>query len=71
MQWDATETPFLIIASLLIAQQVYWIGAVVRRNQRRRLGESLGVTAFQRELQQFFKSEWIVLSHEATSRSQE
>ena len=39
MQWNGLESPVLIIASLLIALQVCWIGAVLRRNQRRRLGD--------------------------------
>ena len=55
MQWNDLESPVLIIASLLIALQVCWIGAVLRRNKRRRLGEPLSATAFQRELQRIFK----------------
>ena len=54
MQWNGFESPVLIIASLLIALQVCWIGAVLRRNQRRRLGEPLSATEFQRELQRIF-----------------
>ena len=54
MQWNGLESPVLIIASLLIVLQVCWIGAVLRRNQRRRLGEPLSATAFQRELQRIF-----------------
>ena len=54
MQWNDPESPVLIIASLLIALQVCWIGAVLRRNQRRRLGEPLSAKAFQRELQRIF-----------------
>ena len=54
MQWNDLESPVLIIASLLIALQVCWIGAVLRRNQRMRLGEPLSSTAFQRELQRIF-----------------
>ena len=56
MQWNDLESPVLIIASLLIVLQVCWIGAVLRRNQRRRLGEPLSATAFQRELQRIFSS---------------
>ena len=54
MQWNDLGSPILIIASLLIALQVCWIGAVLRRNQRRRLGEPLSSTDFQRELQRIF-----------------
>ena len=54
MQWNDLESPVLIIASLLIVLQVCWIGAVLRRHQRRRLGEPLSATAFQRELQRIF-----------------
>ena len=54
MQWNDLESRVLIIASLLIALQVCWIGAVLRRNQRRRLGEPLSPIAFQRELQRIF-----------------
>ena len=54
MQWNDLESPLLIIASLLIVLQVCWIEAVLRRNQRRRLGEPLSATAFQRELQRIF-----------------
>ena len=54
MQWIDPEFPVLIIASLLIALQVCWIGAVLRRNQRMRLGAPLSATAFQRELQRIF-----------------
>ena len=57
MQWNDLESPVLIIASLLIVLQVCWIGAVLRRNQRRRLGEPLTATAFQRELQRIFSRE--------------
>ena len=54
MQWNDLESPVLIIAGLLIALQVCWIGAVLRRNQLRRLGEPLSAIAFQRELQRIF-----------------
>ena len=54
MEWNDLESPVLIIASLLIALQVCWIGSVLRRNQRRRLGEPLSATAFKRELQRIF-----------------
>ena len=54
MQWNDPESPVLIIASLLIALQVCWSGAGLRRNQLRRLGEPLSATAFQRELQRIF-----------------
>ena len=54
MQWNDLESPVLIIALLVIVLQVCWIGAVFRRNQRRRLGEPLSATAFQRELQRIF-----------------
>ena len=54
MQWNDLESPVLIIASLLIVLQVCWIGAVLRRNQRRRLGEPLNAAAFKRELQRIF-----------------
>ena len=54
MQWNDLESPVLIIAALLIALQVCWLWAVLRRKQRRRLGEPLSATAFQRELQRIF-----------------
>ena len=54
MQWSDLGSPVLIMASLLIAVQLCWIGAVLRRNLRRRLGEPLSATAFQRELQRIF-----------------
>ena len=54
MQWNDLESPVLIIAALLIALQVCWIGAVLRRNQLRRLGEPLSAIEFQRELQRIF-----------------
>ena len=54
MQWNDLESPVLIIASLLIALQVCWIGAVLRRNQLRRLGEPLSTSEFQRELKRIF-----------------
>ena len=54
MQWNDLESPVVIIPSLLIALQACWIGIVLRRNQRRRLGEPLSATAFQRELQRIF-----------------
>jgi len=54
MQRIDAEASVLIIASLLIALQLCWIGPVLRRNQRRRLGEPLSSTAFQRELQRIF-----------------
>ncbi|QNI99915.1 putative conserved membrane protein [Synechococcus sp. A15-62] len=54
MQLSGLESPVLIIASLLIALQVCWIESVLRRNQRRLLGEPLSAAAFQRELQRIF-----------------
>ena len=54
MQWNDLESPVLIIALLLIAPQVCWIGAVLRRNRLRRLGEPLSAIAFQRELKRIF-----------------
>jgi len=54
MQGIDAESPVLIIALLLIALQVCWIGTVLRRNHRRRLAEPLSATAFQRELQRIF-----------------
>ena len=54
MQWNDAESPFLIISSLFIGLQICWIAAMLRRNQRRRLGEPLSSTAFQRELERIF-----------------
>ena len=54
MEWNNPESAVLTIASLLIALQVCWIGVVLRRNQRRRLGEPLSSTAFQHEIQRIF-----------------
>ena len=54
MQWNYAESLFLIVAPLLIALQVCWIGAALRRNHRRRLEEPLSAIAFQRELQRIF-----------------
>ena len=54
MQGIDAEALVLIMASLLIALQLCWIGAVLRRNQRRSLGEPLSSSAFQRELQRIF-----------------
>ena len=54
MQWTDAQSAFLIISSLLIALQICWIGAMLQRNKRRRLGEPLSATAFQRELERIF-----------------
>jgi len=54
MQWNDVETSVLTISSLLIALQVCWIGVVLRRNRRRRLGEPLSAPSFQRELERIF-----------------
>ena len=54
MEWNDAESLFLIISSLFIGLQICWIGAMLRRNQRRRLGEPLSSTAFQRELERIF-----------------
>ena len=54
MQGIEAESPVLIIASLLIALQVCWIGTVLRRNHRRRLAEPLSGRAFQHELKRIF-----------------
>ena len=54
MEWNDFATPFLIISSLLIALQIIWIGVMLRRSRRRRLGESLSTTAFRRELERIF-----------------
>ena len=54
MEWNDFATPFLIISSLLIALQISWIGGMLRRSRRRRLGEPLSTTAFRRELQRIF-----------------
>ena len=54
MEWNDFATPFLIISSLLIALQISWIGVMLRRSRRRRLGEPLCTTAFRRELQRIF-----------------
>ena len=51
MEWNDFTTPFLIISSLLIALQINWIGVMLRRSRRRRLGEPLSTTAFRRELE--------------------
>ena len=56
MQWNDPESPVLVIASPLIALQLCWIGALLRRNQRRRMGEPLSARAFQRELKRIFSS---------------
>jgi len=55
MQGIDAESPLLIIVSLLISLQVCWIGAVLRRNHRRRLAEPLSAIAFQRVLQRIFQ----------------
>ena len=54
MQWTDAQSPLLIISSLLVALQLCWIGAMLQRNKRRRLGEPLSATAFQRELERIF-----------------
>ena len=54
MEWNDFTTPFLIISSLLIALQINWIGVMLRRSRRRRLGEPLSTTAFRRELERIF-----------------
>ena len=54
MQWTDAQSPLLIISSLLVALQICWIGAMLQRNKRRRLGEPLSATAFQRELERIF-----------------
>ena len=54
MEWNDAESPLLIISSLFIGLQICWIGAMLRRNQRRRLGEPLSSTTFQRELERIF-----------------
>lgn len=54
MQWNGAESPVLIISSLLVALQIYWIGAMLQRNKRRHLGEPLSATAFRRELERIF-----------------
>ena len=54
MQWTDAQSPLLIISSLLVALQLCWIGAMFQRNKRRRLGEPLSATAFQRELERIF-----------------
>ena len=56
MQWNDVESPFLIVASLLIAFQVCWIGAALRRNLLRRLGEPLSAIVFQRVLQRISRA---------------
>ena len=54
MEWNDVETSVLTISSLIIALQVCWIGVVLRRNRRRRLGEPLSAPSFQRELERIF-----------------
>ena len=54
MLWSDGQCFFLIIASFLIVLQIIWIGAMFQRNKRRRLGEPLSSTAFQRELKRIF-----------------
>ena len=54
MEWKDAESHLLIISLLLIALQLGWIGVTLRRNQRRKLGEPLSASAFQRELERIF-----------------
>jgi len=54
MEWKDTESHLLILSLLLIAVQLGWIGITLRRNQRRKLGEPLSASAFQRELERIF-----------------
>jgi len=54
MQWNDAHFSLLVISSLLIALQICWISAMLQRNKRRRLGEPLSTTAFQRELERIF-----------------
>jgi len=54
MEWKDTESQLLILSLLLIAVQLGWIGITLRRNQRRKLGEPLSASAFQRELERIF-----------------
>ena len=55
MEWNDVETSVLTISSLLLALQVCWIGVVLRRNRRRRLGEPLSAPSFQREIERIFQ----------------
>ena len=54
MQCDDSESIILIISSLLIALQLYWIRVVILRNRRKRLEDPLSAQAFQREIKQIF-----------------
>ena len=54
MEWNDFATPFLIISFLLIALQISWIGIMLRRSRRSRLGEPLSTTSFRRELERIF-----------------
>ena len=54
MEWKDTESQLLILSLLLIALQLGWVGITLRRNQRRKLGEPLSASAFQRELERIF-----------------
>ena len=54
MEWKDTESQLLILSLLLIALQLGWVGITLRRNHRRKLGEPLSASAFQRELERIF-----------------
>ena len=54
MELNDVETLVLTIFPQLIALQVCWIGVVLRRNRRRRLGDPLSASSFQREIERIF-----------------
>ena len=54
MELNDVETLVLTIFPQIIALQVCWIGVVLRRNRRRRLGDPLSASSFQREIERIF-----------------
>ncbi len=56
-QLDAASFSLLVVGSLFAGMQVWWIGSLVIRNNRRRGERPLSTQQFRRDLERIFRQE--------------
>ena len=55
MEWNSATLGLVVTDSLFAGVQLWWIGSLVRRNQRRRGAEPLSQQDFRQELERIFR----------------
>lgn len=56
MDWNEATISLVVTGLIFTLLQIWWIGALLRRNRRRRAAEPLSSSEFRKELERIFRS---------------